>query len=87
MAESDGFEFIFNPEDSIYHIKDGMLKLYVGNISECPIGKWVPFDCVWDRASLIAIPRFAQKSSENFNKTLRSQVKCINPNKIIVPIF
>ena len=55
LAESDGFEFIFNPEDSIYHTKYGMLKIYVGDILECPIEKWGPFDCVWDRASLIAI--------------------------------
>lgn len=39
----------------IYQTKDGQLQIYCGDLFKCPIEEYGPFDCVWDRASLIAL--------------------------------
>ena len=45
----------FDPVDSVYGTEDGKLKVFCGDLFKCPIEKWGPFDCVWDRGSFIAI--------------------------------
>lgn len=39
----------------LYHTKDEQLQIYCGDLFKCPIEEYGPFDCVWDRASLIAL--------------------------------
>jgi len=55
LNERDGLGLVFNEKESTYETPDGRLKIYYGDLYKCPIEKWGPFDCVWDRASLIAI--------------------------------
>ena len=40
---------------SILRTPDGKLTIFQGDILECPIENWGPFDIIWDRASLVAM--------------------------------
>jgi len=55
LNKRDGLGLAFNERESTYETRDGRLKIYHGDLYKCPIEKWGPFDCVWDRGSLVAI--------------------------------
>jgi thiopurine S-methyltransferase len=55
LGEENGLDIKFDPINSIYHTADGRLQIYCGDFFTCPIEKFGPFDCVWDRGSFIAI--------------------------------
>lgn len=55
FIQENNVELVFDKENLIYHTKDNQLKIYHGDLFACPIEKYGPFDCVWDRASLIAL--------------------------------
>lgn len=46
---------MFHPESSTYSTSDGKIEIYCGDIFTCPFEKFGPFDCVWDRASFVAL--------------------------------
>ena len=56
LAAENSLKLKYNPEESIYHTEDGRLEIYHGDMLKCPIEKYGPFDCVWDRASFVAFP-------------------------------
>ena len=54
LAAENSLSLKHNPTESIYHTEDGRLKIYHGDLLKCPIERYGPFDCVWDRAAFIA---------------------------------
>jgi len=45
----------YDESRQIYQTKDGQLQIYHGDLFKCPIETYGPFDCLWDRASFIAL--------------------------------
>ncbi|CAL8110762.1 unnamed protein product [Orchesella dallaii] len=55
LINENNLELTFDEKRSIYHDKDEQLKIYCGDLFKCPIEEYGPFDCIWDRASFIAL--------------------------------
>jgi len=62
LNERDQLKLQFNPEESIFVSPDGRIVIYVGDILDCPVEKWGPVDCIWDRGSLIAVNYIQRRS-------------------------
>jgi thiopurine S-methyltransferase len=55
LEARDRLGLVFSADDSVYRTPDSKLQIFCGNIIDCPIEKWGPFDAVWDRASMGSI--------------------------------
>ncbi|XP_037044620.1 thiopurine S-methyltransferase-like [Bradysia coprophila] len=62
FAKDNHVTLHFDPEESLYYTADRQLKIYCGDLFECPIEKYGPFDCVWDRGAFIAIEYESRKA-------------------------
>lgn len=54
LNEEHSLGLKFDSESSTYATDDGRVTIYCGDIFACPMDRFGPFDCVWDRASFIA---------------------------------
>ncbi|ODN01095.1 Thiopurine S-methyltransferase [Orchesella cincta] len=45
----------YNEETKLFTGADGLLQIYMGDLFDCPIEKFGPFDYVWDRGSFVAL--------------------------------
>lgn len=52
----------YDPEESLYYTENRQLKIYCGDFFACPIEKYGPFDCVWDRGAFVAIEYESRKA-------------------------
>jgi thiopurine S-methyltransferase len=68
LNEENSFNLTFDSNESVYSNADKTLQIYLGNIFTCPIQKWGPFDCVWDRGSITAIDYSSHKEYSDFMK-------------------
>lgn len=55
MGEEHGLGLTLENEANLFVGAEGRLKIYFGDLFQCPIEQFGPFDYVWDRGSLIAI--------------------------------
>ncbi|CAG7817082.1 unnamed protein product, partial [Allacma fusca] len=55
LEKENSLKLNFDKERSIYFTDDHQLEIYFGDIFACPIEQYGPFDCIWDRASFVAL--------------------------------
>jgi len=55
FSKENDIELEFDEGKHLYSSKDGKLKIYCEDMFKCPIEEYGPFDCIWDRASFIAL--------------------------------
>lgn len=52
----------FDAEAFLYYTEDRQLEIYCGDLFACPIEKYGPFDCIWDRGAFVAIEYESRKA-------------------------
>lgn len=55
FSQQNKLDLVYDESRFLYHNKGETLKIYCGDLFKCPIEEYGPFDCVWDRASFIAL--------------------------------
>lgn len=61
----------YDSENFLYYTEDRQLKIYCGDLFECPVEKYGPFDCIWDRGAFVAIE---YESREAYAKVMQRSV-------------
>jgi thiopurine S-methyltransferase len=81
LGSENNLELEWDETNNLFVGAEGRLKIYIGDLFQCPIEQFGPFDYVWDRGSLIAVEydlRDAYK--EMIQRALKDQNgKCKNP--------
>lgn len=55
LDQENGFGLSYDEKTSLYTGVEGRLQIYCGDLFQCPIENFGPFEYVWDRGSLVAL--------------------------------
>lgn len=74
FSEENKMPLKYDSENLVYYNASRTLQIYCGDLFKCPIEFYGPFDCVWDRASFIALDyNFRPGYLEMMKRALRDE--------------
>lgn len=81
LAEENNIPLEYDSQAQVYHNTNRSLQVYCGDLFKCPVESFGPYDCIWDRGSLIALD---YKFRPSYMATIKRALKSSNSYKYLL---